>query len=136
MVTPSDSQTIALNPSLSRKPVSAGRTRPRFRALRILLWLALGGTLLLTIPWKNVEMKRMTIDLSKAKRDLAELKKTQTQLAGEIEALASYPRISAWAEKKFHWKPSSTAPYQVVIPRQELSSAAQKSWAVLRVRDE
>jgi len=122
--------------SPSRAPAAVSTARPRIGPLRILFLAVLGGMLLLTIPWKNIEIKRVNIDLAKTRRELAELKKAQIQLSGEIEALASYPRVAAWAEKEYGWTLASTPPHKVVLSRQELSLEAQSRWSILKVRNE
>ncbi len=122
--------------SPSRGPAAAATAHPRIRPLRLLLLAVLGGMLLLTIPWKNIEIKRVNIDLAKSRRELAGLKKAQIQLSGEIEALASYPRVAAWAEEKYGWTLASTPPHRVVLSRQELSLEAESRWSILKVRNE
>ena len=120
----------------SQHPATTTSARLRLGTLRVLFLAILGGLLLLTIPWKNIEIKRVNIDLAKSKRDLADLKKAQLQLSGEIEALASYPRVAAWAEKELGWTRASTPPHKIVLSRQELSPEAQSRWNILQVRDE
>lgn len=105
--------------------------------LRLLLLLAVFASLLaLSITYKNIEFKRVTIDLATSRAALTELQKEQAQLSGEIQSLAAYPRIAGWAEREFGWKIAPEPPCTIVLPRQELSTSAQKRWDILSVRDE
>jgi len=122
-------------------PLFRSRVQPRApharAGLRLLLALVVFASLLaLSITYKNIEFKRVTINLATSRAALTELQKEQAQLSGEIQSLASYPRIAAWAEREFGWKIAPEPPSTIVLPRQELSASAQKRWDILSVRDE
>lgn len=102
----------------------------------LLLLIAFASLLALSITYKNIEFKRVTIDLATSRAALTELQKEQAQLSGEIQSFASYPRIATWAEREFGWKIAPEPPSRIVLPRQELSTRAQKRWDILSVRDE
>lgn len=115
-----------------RSGVAHGRTG----VLGLLLLILLGSLFVLGVTWKNIEFKRVSINLAQSKSVLVELEKEQAQLSGEIKSLASYPRIAGWAEKELGWRIAATRPRKLVLSRQELSASAQRHWDILRVRDE
>ena len=104
--------------------------------LRLLSLILLGCLFILGITWKNIEFKRVNINLTQSKYSLAQLNKEQTQLFGEIKSLASYPRIAVWANKEQGWTIASSPPYKIILSRQELSASALNRWDILRIHDE
>lgn len=122
-------------------PLFRPRRRPRVVRVRVgfLRFLLIALTLSLCAlgyTWKNIEFKRVNINLARSRSTLAQLEKEQLQLSGEVKSLASYPRIANWAEKNQNWRIATHPPYKITIPRQDLTPAAQQRWDISRVRDE
>jgi cell division protein FtsL len=130
------SQSHALGSSLPRHSVAFEATGHRTAMRWVLPLIIAVSACIIGITWKNVEFKRVSIDLAQSQKELSELTKEKQQLVGEIKALSSYPSVAAWAEKQFGWRLSSTPPQKIVIPRDELSSSAQERWNMTRVLDE
>lgn len=129
-------RSLALASPLFRSHVQPRAAHARAGVRLLLLLVAFVSLLALSITYKNIEFKRVTINLATSRAALAELQKEQAQLSGEIQSLAAYPRIAAWAESEFGWKIAPEPPRGIVLPRQELSASAQKRWDILSVRDE
>ncbi|MBM3324657.1 MAG: hypothetical protein FJY66_03220 [Calditrichaeota bacterium] len=108
----------------------------RVAASRIALLILCAGLCILAATWKNIEVKRVSIELAQSNKVLSELRKERLQLMGEIKAISSYPRIASWAREKHGWTISTGLPNKILLSRQDLNPSARRQWDIRRVRDE
>ncbi|MFH1011120.1 MAG: hypothetical protein V1784_07800 [bacterium] len=132
----SKSHSTVAKPLFARFELPLQTEHLRIAARRILLLILIGGLCVLAVTWKNIEVKRVSINLAQCRKELSELRKERLQLMGEIKTISSYPRIASWAKEEHGWTISTKRPSKILLSRQELSPSAKRHWDILRVRDE
>lgn len=88
------------------------------RLTGVVLLIGLAG---FAVAWKNILHERLTLDIARQRAEITLLQQEIAQLEGTLEAAASYPRVSAWAEKRHGWKPIKGRVQDIDIPSSILS---------------
>ncbi|MBU0690348.1 hypothetical protein KKC97_05660 [bacterium] len=91
------------------------------RLTGVVLLIGLAG---FAVAWKNILHERLALDIARQRSAITLLNQEIAQLEGTLESAAAYPRISAWAEKRYHWKPIKGRVHEINIPQSLLSERA------------
>ena len=91
------------------------------RLTSIVLLIGLAG---FAVAWRNILHERLALDIARQRSAISVLRQEIAQLNGTVESAAAYPRVSAWAEKKYGWKPIKGRVHDLNIPLSTLTSRA------------
>jgi hypothetical protein len=90
--------------------------RRQYTVIRLTCVVVVIGLAGFAVAWRNIQHERIALDIALQRSQIDLLNQEIAQLEGTIEAASAYPRIAAWAEKQYGWKPIQGRVFDIEIP--------------------
>jgi hypothetical protein len=90
--------------------------RRQYTVIRLACVVIVLGLIAFAVAWRNILHERIALDIARQRSAIDMLNQEIAQLQGTVEAASAYPRIAAWAENQYGWKPIQGRVHDIEIP--------------------
>jgi hypothetical protein len=95
--------------------------RRQYTVIRLACAVVVFGLAGLAVAWRNILHERIALDIARQRAAIEVLNQEIAQLQGTVEAASAYPRIAAWAEEQYGWKPIQGRVFDIEIPNTDIT---------------
>ena len=95
--------------------------RRQYTVIRLAFFVAFLGVAGFALAWRNILHERIVLDIARQRAAIDLLNQECAQLQGTVEAASAYPRIAAWAETQYGWKPIQGRVHEIEIPSEDIT---------------